>query len=165
MFKICKDDTEIIKLIDSYSSINSLLEEKGYFLIYLLIKKQNVDCLQYILDNCQNINLNKCIENSSDERINGITPLIYTCYRKSSKMTEMLLNYGADGNFPDIYGKVPLEYACNLKNLKLVKLLYEKGYRLKEDIPNKNIEFCLKHKTPNLLPYQFIFKLYDLNKK
>lgn len=164
-FKLCRDDNEIIRLIDKYLQIDYLLEEKGYFLIYLLTKKQKVDCIQYILDNCKNINLNKYIVNSLDKKYDGLTPLIYACYRKSNKIVEILLNYGADGNFPDIDGNYPIEYVCNLKNFKLIKLLYEKGYRLKNDKENKDIEYCLKHKDFYLLPYKYICKLYNLNKK
>lgn len=161
--KDCNDD-EIIKVIDFYSKINGVLEEKGYYLVYLLIKKQNINCIQYMLDNYKNINLDKHIKSYMDEKINGFTPLTYACYRKSNKIVEILLNYGADGNFPDINEDTPLAYACYLKSLKLIKLLYEKGYRFKNEKDNISVERYLKEKEEYLLPIIYVRKLYKLTK-
>ena len=163
--KVCNDDEEIIKRINSYLVINYLLEDKGYYLVYLLTKRQKVNCIEYLLNNCNSINLDKLIVNSSDEKINGLTPLIYACYRKSNKIVKMLLEYGADGNFTDINGEIPLSYVCDLKNLKLAKLFYDKGYRFKKDEDNEKLEYCLKNKELYLLPVSYVNKLYKLTKK
>lgn len=161
----CTDDEEIIKVIDFYSKINCVLEEKGYYLIYLFIKNQNINCLQFILDKYKNINLDKCIEDNLNEKINGFTPLTYACYRKSNIIVEMLLDYGANGDFPDKYGDTPLAYACYLKNSKLIKLLYERGYRFKNDNDNESLERYLKEKKIYLLPFVYVHKLYKSKKK
>ena len=161
----CNDDEAIIKVIDFYSKINCVLEEKGYYLVFLFIKNQNINCLQYILDTYKHINLDKCIEDNLNDKINGFTPLTYACHRKSSAIVEMLLDYGANGDFPDKYGDTPLAYACYLKNTKLIKMLYERGYRFKNSSDNESLESYMKEKKTYLLPYVYVHKLYKSKKK
>lgn len=157
------EDNDIIKTIDNYSKMQKFLEENGYYIIYLLIKSQNINCIEYILNNYKNINLDKKI-NKHEKKFNGLTPLTYACYKKSSKIIEMLLDYGADGNYGDENGNTALEYACDLKNLKISKLLFERGYRLKKDDDNYWIERAIIKKESHFLPILYISKLYDLKK-
>ena len=121
--------------------------------------------MQYILDTYKHINLDKCIEDNLNDKINGFTPLTYACYRKSSAIVEMLLDYGANGDFPDKYGDTPLAYACYLKNTKLIKMLYERGYRFKNSSDNESLESYMKEKKTYLLPYVYVHKLYKSKKK
>ena len=76
----------------------------------------------------------------------------------------MLLDYGADGDFPDKYGATPLAYACYLKNSKLIELLYGRGYRFKNDKDNESLVCYLKEKKTYLLPFVYVHKLYKMKK-
>jgi hypothetical protein len=152
-----KDDNSILSKIDEYSVMTKFLDDNAYYLIYLLIKKNKTAHIEYLLSKSANINLNN--------RIDGITPLIYACYRKSYRVVELLLNYGVDVNYSDINGNIALEYACNLENLKICKLLIEKGCLLKDDSNNQCIERAIKRKNVSYLPKLYISKLYDLKKK
>ena len=109
------------------------------------------------MNNFENINL--------DKKVNGMTPLMYACYRRFPKIVEMLLNYGADGNLTDENGNNALEYACYLENMKIVKLLFEKGYKLNSDEYNKLIEKAILFNNSVYLPYLYIKKLANMKRK
>jgi len=159
-----KDDDDIIKSINNYSKMKDFLEENGYYIVYLLIKSRNVNCIEYILKNYKNINLDKKID-ESETKYKGLTPLIYACYKKSINIVEMLINYGADGNCGDENDNTPLEYACNLRNIKISKFLFEKGYRLKTEDDNYWIERAIIKKESEYLPSPYVSKIYELKSK
>lgn len=145
-----KDPNSVLTFVKEYSNINDFIEENGYYIIFLLIKDQNYDCIKTILDKYKNINLNQRIKFDKKNYI-GITPLIYACYRKSNKIVKLLLDYGVDINYGDIDGYTALEYACAIENLNIVKSLYECGAKLKADEGNDYIEKALLKKRNYLL--------------
>lgn len=147
------DDENIIEKIDDYSKMNGFLEENGYYIIYLLLRRGKNSLVEYILNNYKNINLNKLID--------GMAPIQYACYRKSFKLVELMLNYGANGDFPDKYGDTPLAYACCLRNSKLIKLFYERGFRFQGDELNEELECYIKEKQSYLIPFVYVRKLAE----
>jgi len=152
------DDKKIMTDIEALSKMDDFIEENGYYIIFELIKKLNVECIIDILNKYKNIDLNKRI-NSMDKKYDGLTPLTYACYRKSLKVVELLVEYGVDCNFLDKYGNSALAYACAAKSLKIVNILYEKGCRLENDYYNKSIEEAIKTKNISHLLPVYITKL------
>ena len=97
----------------------------------------------------------------------GMSYLLYAVWENNYKMTEFLLENGADPNFlSNIWDEtpadgekcLPLETACNRKyNIKLVKLLIEYGANVNDDratLPifeaafcedKRKVEYLLKH--------------------
>lgn len=161
------DKNSILTNVNEFSKMNDFLEENGYHIIFLLIRKQNFECIKNILSKYRNINLNqrfKCIEKNYD----GLTPLIYACYKKSSKIVKLLLDYGVDINYGDVNGNTALEYACCMRNLNIAKLLYDSGARLKEEKDNFYIENAFSKKDSFLLcmtSVVYIPKLYKLQNR
>ena len=61
---------------------------------------------------------------------NHFTPLLWSVYKGSLKVCEMLILEGADVNAKDIHGQVPLHFAIEHRRTDIVKLLLATGASL-----------------------------------
>lgn len=150
-----------INLVKAYlnecNDINSFLQKYGVQLIYLSIRRLWIDIVEYILANYQGINVNVIID--------GGTPLIYACYKKSYRIVKALLDYGADVNFKDSKNNCALVCACESKNLKICKILVEHGATLYNNEQNEALEKALKKRDIYRLPSVYIYDIYRKSKR
>lgn len=78
--------------------------------------------LEYVIRSGASLDFVGCGENEKD------TPLLTALKEKKIELVRVLLNHGADPNFPGMMGKLPLMYAVeSVRNLEIIKLLLEKG--------------------------------------
>ena len=107
--------------------------------------------------NYKNINLNVIID--------GGTPLIYACYKRSYRIVKAMLDYGVDVNFIDSAGNYALVCACESKNLKICKILVEHGATLFSDYQNEELEKAIKKRDVYRLPSVYINDIYNKRRK
>ena len=151
-------DIDLVKCyLNECDDVNTFLQKYGTQLIYLSIRKIWIDIIEYILENYKDINLNVIID--------GGTPLIYACYKKSYRIVKAMLDYGADVNFTDYAGNYPLVCACESKNLKICKILIEHGATLFSDYQNESLEKAIKKRDVYRLPSVYFYDIYRKNKK
>ena len=151
------DENLILESIENLSKMDNFIEETAYYIIFELIKKQKDECISNILSKYKNIDLNKQVV-LGDKKYDGLTPLTYACYRKSSKIVELFISYGVDCNMTDKYENSAIAYACASKSLKIVKLLYEMGNRF-GDYRDSYIEEAIKENRSDRLPPVVISKV------
>ena len=131
-----------LKYDDKY---NYLCNEKGDNLIISAIKYNNEEIVQFLLEN--NYYLGQVHNGCKND---GITPLEYAIYKKHYKIVKLIVDNGANINYPDKYGVRPIEYAMHIQNIQICKYLYEKGALIdQKDIDN--FEYAINKKMPVLL--------------
>lgn len=150
-----------VTLLECYlnqcNDIETFMRENGFKLIFLSIKRLKTKIIEYVLTNYKNINLNMLQD--------GMTPLMYACYRKNYKIVNALLDYGVDINYVDNHGESALAYACDSRNLKICKLLVERGGVIASPDFMEQIEYAIKKNKSYLLPYISVYTIYLLKNK
>lgn len=131
-----------LKYDDKY---NYICNEKGDNLIIAAIKYNNEEIVQFLLKN--NYYLGQIHNGCKND---GITPLEYSIYKKHYKIVKLIVDKGANINYPDKYGIRPIEYAMQIQNIQICKYLYEKGALIdQKDIDN--FEYAINKKQQALL--------------
>ena len=143
--------------LNECNDINTFLQKYGANLIYISIRKIWINIIEYVLENYKNINLNVIID--------GGTPLIYACYKRSYRIVKAMLDYGVDVNFIDSAGNYALVCACESKNLKICKILVEHGATLFSDYQNEELEKAIKKRDVYRLPSVYINDIYNKRRK
>ena len=152
-----RDVTLVKYYLEQCNDNETFMKEYGFELIYLSIKRLNIEIIEFVLTTYKNINLDKMRD--------GMTPLMYACYRKSYRTVKALLDYGVDINYVDDEGYNALAYACDGESLKTCKLLLERGCVV--DFPDymEKIEYAIKKNETYLLPHFSIRSIYLLKKR
>lgn len=153
--------TTDVTLLECYlnecNDIEKFMNENGFKLIFLSVKRLNYKSIEYVLTNYKNINLNMLQE--------GMSPLMYACYRRNYRIVKALVEYGVDINYVDEHGDNALLYACAGRSLKICKLLIERG-GVVDPYYMERIEYAIKHNESYLLPYVTITSiLFKKNKR
>ena len=120
------------------------------------IRRLCVEIIEYVLTNYKGINLNVLID--------GRTPLIYACYRKSYRIVKAFLDYGVDVNFKDSQNNFALAFACKVKSLKICKILIEHGAMLYNEYNMEAIKKAIKKRDIYELPYVSVYNIYGTRK-
>lgn len=150
-------DVEALKIyLSECNEINAFLQKYGVELIYLSIRRLCVEIIEYVLTNYKGINLNVLID--------GRTPLIYACYRKSYRIVKAFLDYGVDVNFKDSQNNCALAFACKVKSLKICKILIEHGAMLYNEYNMEAIKKAIKKRDIYELPYVSVYNIYGTRK-
>lgn len=104
------------------------------------IKNNSIIILKLLLDN-------GIVVNDTINHIVRCEPLYSACYeKKNNDIIKLLIEYGANPNFPSIhnYNTCPLFIVVKNNNFEIFKILYEKGYHLTY---NKNMGSLLYNAT------------------
>jgi len=136
---------------------------KGETLIMLAIKHNNYRAIEFLL--AEDCNLFRVTNNYTT---NGFNPLVYSVYKKHYKITKLLIEWGLNLNYPDIYGNTVLDYACTStcsKKLELCDLIIQNG-GITKDINNlKLIKEAIAKNNKDLLPEIIIPKIEEIKNK
>lgn len=94
----------------------------------------------------------------------GRTPLLYCLQKCRLTMADVLLNFGACCNIPDIHGKYPLHYVCNFESniyeqsnkliLKIAKKIYKvfpEVVNFKDNDQRTPVDYAESKKFTNIL--------------
>ena len=137
---IYKNDIDVVKyLIENEYPLN---DADGCYDTPVLaaIKNDNITILKLLLDNGAFVN------DTISQHIR-YEPLYCACYeKKNNDIIKLLIEYGANPNFPGLYNynDCPLFMIVKNNNLEIFKILYEKGYHLTY---NKNMGSLLYNAT------------------
>lgn len=144
---------------------NNLPIKNIYFrdesLIVRAIKFNNYRVAEFLLD--QECDLSRIESRYSTD---GFTPLVYSIYKKHYKITKLLIEKGANVNYPDSYGNTALDYACSFaKNLDLCEFIINNGGICSENNMIDKIRYAIEKNDKDLLPNINIEKINELKKK
>ena len=91
----------------------------------------------YIASSCNEINFVQLLleSNINIEKFGGYA-LLEACNKNYIEISRLLVQYGSNVNYLDLFNSTPLHLACANNNLELIKLLMDHG--ADENITNKN---------------------------
>ena len=161
MAKFIRDNNfdDFSKLYNNSNSKNAQLN--GETLLFLAIKYNRIDFVDYILKNGGSFDrLENCYET------NGVSPLEFAIYMNRYKIAEVIIEDGANINYPDSDRCLPLDYACFLSsNIKFCKYLIEKGAKSCSDKIYNDFKKTIESNEKYYGDYVLVSSISKLNKK
>jgi len=148
-----KKNIDAIKLLLKYKSNINIADKDGENALFYAVRSQSIEICRIVLEYVSNINV-RCnsgenvlhiasnlqlldivellIQNKIQVNVHDytteFTPLHYCVITNNSRLTELLINNGADVNVQDINGNTPLHYIIMKTNYKLFTLFMENKF-------------------------------------
>ncbi len=150
---------------DYFENNDTYAVEKKYNNLYEAIDNNDAEYIKSIISN-DDININSKLPDDYEDNLGGATPLLYSIYKNTREITEILIENGANLKARDFKTWNSIMYAAAFSDLYTIALLAEKDITLLDTKTEFNVtplHIACDHNNLEIIMYLCTNSNIDIN--